>query len=128
MKNYQRGEGGIAVISGIFLVCVFIAVAMVGCPQYNVYSSRLDGEAALAKANSTKQVLVTQAQAEKEAAQAQADAIRTVGQAAKDFPEYRQQQFIQAFGEAMNSDKIEKIIYVPTEANIPIVEARSTTK
>lgn len=128
MKKYQRGEGGIAIMFGIVILCLFIAGAMVGCPQYKVYSSRLDGEAALAKANSTKQVLVTQAQAEKEAAQAQADAIRIVGQASKDFPQYREQQFIQAFGEAMQSDKIEKIIYVPTEANIPIIEARTPEK
>ena len=124
MKHSQRGEGEAWILGGIFILCIVIAVGMVGCPQYNVYSSRLDGEAALAKANSTKQVLVTQAEAEKEAAKSQAEAIRIVGQASKDFPEYRQQQFIQAFGEAMQSDKIEKIIYVPTEANIPIVEAR----
>ena len=122
--NKQRGEGGVVVLAGIVILCLVIAVGMVGCPQYSVYSSRLEGEAALAKANSVKQVLVTQAQAEKEAASAQADAIRIVGQASKDFPQYREQQFIQAFGEAMQSDKIEKIIYVPTEANIPIIEAR----
>lgn len=109
---------------GIFMsIIVIICLAMVGCPQYNVYSSRLSGEAALARAESTKKVLVTQAQAEKDAASLRAEAIKIVGQAAKDFPEYRQQEFIGAFGEAMQNGKIEKIIYVPTEANIPIIEA-----
>lgn len=46
-----------------------------------------------------------------------------MGQAAKDFPEYRQQEFIGAFAEAMKDGKIQQIIYVPTEAGIPITEA-----
>ncbi|WP_312307640.1 hypothetical protein [Acinetobacter variabilis] len=45
------------------------------------------------------------------------------GQAAKDYPEYRKQEFIGAFGEALREGRIQQIIYVPTEANIPIVEA-----
>lgn len=113
-----------AFICFCLLVIIIICGALVGCPQYNVYSSRLSGEAALARAESTKKVLVTQAQAEKDAASLRAEAIKIVGQAAKDFPEYRQQEFIGAFGEAMQNGKIEKIIYVPTEANIPIIEAR----
>ena len=43
--------------------------------------------------------------------------------AAKDFPEYRMQEFLGAFGEALQSDNIDKIIFVPTEANIPVTEA-----
>lgn len=119
-------------IVGFILFCVIgLIVIFGGCaayPKYNVYSSRLDGEAALARANSTKQVLVTQAQAEKDAATLRADAIQIVGQAAKDFPEYREQEFIGAFAEAMQNGKIDKIIYVPTEANIPIIEARGHKK
>lgn len=122
----DMGIGGLLSIG--FFVIIVICGCMVGCPQYNVYSQRLDGEAALAKADSTKKVLVTQAQAEKDAAQLRADAIKIVGQAAKDFPEYRQQEFIGAFAEAMNNGKIDKIIYVPTEANIPIIEARAEKK
>jgi regulator of protease activity HflC (stomatin/prohibitin superfamily) len=66
---------------------------------------------------------VAQARAEKEAAELRADAIKIVGAAATEYPQYRIQEFIGAFAEAMNNGKIEKIIYVPTEANIPIVEA-----
>ena len=42
---------------------------------------------------------------------------------AQKYPEYRQQEFIGAFAEAIQSGQVEQIIYVPTEANIPIVEA-----
>jgi regulator of protease activity HflC (stomatin/prohibitin superfamily) len=92
-------------------------------PTYNVWSNQKSGEAALAHAESVRMILVTQAHAEREAAVQRAEAIKIVGQAAKDFPEYRHQEFIGAFAEALKEGKIAQIIYVPTEANIPIVEA-----
>ncbi|MDA4958584.1 hypothetical protein PGK18_18785, partial [Acinetobacter baumannii] len=52
-----------------------------------------------------------------------AEAIQTIGKAAKDYPEYRNQEFIGAFGEALRDGKIQQIVYVPTEANIPVLEA-----
>jgi regulator of protease activity HflC (stomatin/prohibitin superfamily) len=107
-------------------VCVLVAAAMFGCPQYSVYSARLVGEATLARSNAAKKVLVAQAEAEREAATLRAEAIKIVGGAAKEFPEYRTQEFIGAFADALHSGKIAQIIYVPTEANIPIIEARST--
>ena len=128
MKVNQRGEGGILILASIVIISLIIVGIMAGIPKYNVYSSRLSGEAALAKADSVKKVLVTQAQAEKDAAVLRADAINIVGQAAKDFPEYREQEFIGAFAEAMQNGAIEKIIYVPTEANIPIIEARQPSE
>lgn len=108
---------------GTLFLIILIGAGMVGCPTYNVYTARMDGEATLARANGAKQALVAQAQAEKEAAQLRADAIKIVGQAAKDYPEYRNQEFIGAFANAIDSGKINQIIYVPTEANIPITEA-----
>ena len=89
-----------------------------------MYSARLDGEAVLAHSVAAREVQVRQAQGEREAAVLRAEAIKIVGQATKDFPEYRQQEFIGAFAEAVKEGKISQIIYVPTEANIPITEAR----
>jgi len=103
---------------------VLVVAGMWGCPQYNVYQQRLQGEAALSRAEGQRQILVTQAHAEREAAVQRAEAIKIVGQAAKDFPEYRQQEFIGAFAEALKDGHVAQIIYVPTEANIPIIEAR----
>jgi regulator of protease activity HflC (stomatin/prohibitin superfamily) len=99
------------------------AAILGGCPQYNVYSARLQGEAVQAQAHGARQALVSQAEAERDAAKMRAEAIAIVGQAAKDFPEYRTQEFIGAFAEAMHNGKINQIIYVPTEANVPILEA-----
>lgn len=111
-------------ISGIGLAIVVIVVGgMAGCPRYDVWTAEQEGLAIKAKAEGSRQSLVAQAQAEKEAAQARADAIRIVGEMARQYPEYRTQEFIGAFGEALREGKITQIIYVPTEANIPILES-----
>jgi hypothetical protein len=110
-------------LAGAFLLIGIIALGMWGCPQYEVYSQEQSGRAQLAKANQNREILVSQARAEKEAALLRSDAIKIMGQAAKDFPEYRQQEFIGAFAEAMKEGRISQIIYVPTEGNIPITEA-----
>jgi len=68
-------------------------------------------------------VIVTQADAERDAAKARAEAIAIMGEAAKKYPEYRTQEFIGAFAEALKEGKTNQIIYVPTEANIPVLEA-----
>jgi len=121
----RDGKMIFGVISGSTAALIgLVGFAMWGCPQYNVYEQRLRGEAALSRAEGQRQILVTQAHAEKEAAQLRAEAIKIVGQAAKDFPEYRQQEFIGAFAEALKDGHVAQIIYVPTEANIPITEAR----
>lgn len=46
-----------------------------------------------------------------------------MGQAARDFPEYRTQIFVEAFSEALASGRIDRIIYLPTETSMPITEA-----
>jgi len=109
----------IAVATAIFILLSM----MFGIPIYSVWQQEYSGKAALAKAEQTRQILVTQANAEREAATARAEAIKIMGQAAKDFPEYRQQEYMAAFGEALREGKMSQVIYVPTEANIPIMEA-----
>jgi len=77
--------GGAAI--GIFLV-VTVGGLLYGCPQYNVYSSRMDGQATMAQAQGSRMALVSQATAEKDAAVLRAEAAneRVAGwvQAAKD--------------------------------------------
>jgi hypothetical protein len=107
-----------------------ICLCMVGCPQYGVYSARKGGEAVLAHAQSSREVAVAEAKAKMESASllAQADTIRAhgvatsnriIGQSLKNNKEYLQWLWI---------DQIEKanVIYVPTEANLPIMEATRT--
>ena len=109
----------------IAFICfiILIGLFLFGWPHYKVWKQGMDGQAALAEAEQSKMIQVQVAKAELESAKLRAEAIKLVGQAAKDYPEYRKQEFIGAFGEALRDGRIQQIIYVPTEANIPIVEA-----
>ena len=81
------------------------------------------GRAILAEAENARRARVEQARAELEAAEMTAEAIRTVGEAAQKYPEYRQQEFFLALGEALREGQIGQIVYLPTEAGLPITEA-----
>lgn len=103
-------------------IAAAIASIAWGIPRYKVYVQRMEGEAILAKSEHQKRVLVEQARAEMEAAKLRSQAIEIVGEASKKYPEYRLQEFIGAFAEALKEGNIDQIIYVPTEANVPIIE------
>ncbi len=108
--------GSFALVAVIAFLCWFV-------PTYGVWQAGLSGKAALMRAEQEKQIQIEQAKAELESAKLRSEAISIVGEASKKYPEYRTQEFIGAFGEAIKSGVIDQIIYVPTEANIPIVEA-----
>jgi regulator of protease activity HflC (stomatin/prohibitin superfamily) len=81
------------------------------------------GKAILAEAEHARKARVEAAKAEKEAAKLTAEAIQIVGEAAQKYPEYRQQEFYLSLGDALKEGKISQIIYLPTEAGMPITEA-----
>lgn len=72
--------GGVVLVTGV-------GGCMWGVPQYNVYSQRLEGEAAKARAESEKLIMVEQAKAELESAKLRAEAIEVMGESAKKYPE-----------------------------------------
>ena len=108
---------------GVVGVCVLVGAIMFGIPMWKVWQQGLAGEAALKRAEQEKLIMIETAMAEKESAKYLAEAIAIVGKASKEYPEYRQQQFIAAFSEAVQNEAFDQIIYVPTEANIPLTEA-----
>lgn len=119
----------LAVIFGAFLLFGGIGGCMYGYPQYTVYSSRMAGEAELAQANYGKQVAVQTAIAKKDAAQyeAQAEITRAggvaqankiIGDSLKDNEAYLRYLFVNGLENTKN-----QVIYVPTEAQLPILEA-----
>lgn len=118
------------------LVCSVLLV-LGGCwayPNYNVYSQRLEGQALLAHAQSAKEVAVAEAKAKMEAATLLADAEvarakgvaaanKIIGESLKNNESYLRYLWIQEIaGKA--TDKT--VVYVPTEANLPILEATRT--
>lgn len=129
MKNPLEGQQG-CTVQALVLSAVLLVALLVGWPQYRVYQQRLAGEAALAEAQSSRQVAILEARAKKESALSLADAevIRAEGAAKANQilqnslggPEgYLRYLQIQAL-----EDSKAQLIYVPTEAGLPVTEAR----
>ena len=112
----------IILVGLIVLVILGFGLAAVS-RWYGVWSMEMQGKAKLAEASQSRQIQIEQAKAEKESAVLRAEAIAIVGKATKEFPEYRQQEYIGAFAEALKEGKMNQIIYIPTEAGMPILEA-----
>jgi hypothetical protein len=117
-------------VAAVALGAVLLVLVLAFYPQYRVYSQRLAGEAALAEAQSSRQVAILEARAKKESAisLAEAEVIRAEGAAKANKilqnslggPEgYLRYLQIQAL-----EDTKAGLIYVPTEAGLPITEAR----
>lgn len=121
------GSIGLLVLTGLIALCMW------GCPTYNVYQQKKEGEAILAHAQSSREVAVAEARAKMESAQllAQADSIRAhgiavsnriVGKSLEDNPAYLQWLWIENVKDTKN-----QIIYVPSSGlglpnlGIPIV-------
>jgi regulator of protease activity HflC (stomatin/prohibitin superfamily) len=110
-------------VAGFVITFVFILAVLIAGPAIYGFMMELIGRGNLERAKYEKQIQVEQAKAELEAAKLRSEAIMLIGEAAKKYPEYRTQEFIGAFSEAIKDGKIDQIIYVPTEAGIPIVES-----
>ena len=119
----------------VLLVVVVIGLlcgGLYGCPKYSVYNQRLQGEAELARAESNRRIAIAEAEAKKESAKqlAEAEVIRAegvakantiIGDSLKNNEAYLRYLYITGLNES--GDKGNKIIYVPTEAGLPILEA-----
>ncbi len=113
---------------------VLFVLALIGgsCwawPQYNVYRKTASGKATLAEAESSRRVAILEAMAKKESAvhlaqseieraKGIAEANRIIGHSLKDNPEYLTWLWIETLERGHN-----QVIYIPTEANLPILEA-----
>lgn len=117
-------------LMGVGIGVVLLLGLLIGWPQYRVYQQRLAGEARLAEAQSSRQVAILEARAKKESAisLAEAEVIRAEGAAKANTilqnslggPEgYLRYLQIQSLEETKAS-----LIYVPTEAGLPVTEAK----
>ena len=121
---------GWCAVTAVFIVVLLIAGGMVGCPRYNVYQQRMQGEALLAHAQSAKEVAVAEAKAKMESASllAEAEVARArgvaqanqiIGESLKNNEAYLRYLWINDLGNTQGKT----IVYVPTETNLPILEA-----
>ncbi len=115
-------------------IIVVVTATMAGCPQYNVYEQRTQGEAELQRANYSKQVAVQEAQAkmdaakllaaaEVERAKGVAKANQIIGDSLHNNEDYLRYLFVNNLEHTKN-----QVIYIPTEANMPILEATRIKK
>lgn len=127
----EAGFGfGLGSAGSLFVVLVGGGL-MYGCPQYSVYEQRLSGEAELAKADYSRQVQVRDAQGKLDAskllaqveiarAEGVAKANAIIGDSLKGNEDYLKYLWIT---DVAGGPSKPTVIYVPTEANIPILEA-----
>lgn len=129
--NEIKGEVNLGKIAldATFIVVALIALVMGGCPYYNVWQQDLAGKASLARASQDRQIAVQEALAKKEAAvnlaeaeieraKGVAKANQIIGDSLRNNEEYLRYLWI----DGLQQNK-SQVIYVPTEANLPILEA-----
>lgn len=123
---------------GIVAIIVFVVIALCGgilcgtfyfVNKYWVWSAHMTGEQELARAEGNRKIAIVEANAKKESAKALAEAeiIRAegvakanqiIGNSLKNNESYLKYLWVQSLDHTQN-----KVIYIPTESNLPILEA-----
>lgn len=118
------------IIGRVLVFGALTAIAgLAGCPHYRVYSQTKDGEARLREVESSRRISVLEATAKKDSAEqlAEAEIARArgvakaneiIGKSLHNNEAYLRYLWIQGL-----QDGSSEVIYIPTEANLPILEA-----
>jgi regulator of protease activity HflC (stomatin/prohibitin superfamily) len=120
-------------IGSVILIAIVGLIALVGMPTYNVYAKQMQGKAAYEEAVQNRRIRVLEAQAALDSAQltAQAEVARARGtnEANRIMAEslggpdnYLRWSYIHMLEETAGKPGRE-VIYIPTEAAMPILEA-----
>ena len=120
-------------IGSIVLIAIAVLIALVGLPTYNVYAKQMQGKAAYEEAVQNRRIRVLEAQAALDSAEltAQAEVARARGtnEANRIMAEslggpdnYLRWSYIHMLEETAGKPGRE-VIYIPTEAAMPILEA-----
>lgn len=124
----QRLITRLSVIVGTLVLSCSV-LGLWGCPQYQVYEQEKAGEAEFKKAEQNRRVKVLEAQAKLDSAKLEAEVARARGVAGankiiadglRGNDEYLRYLWIDKVAGTTNRE----VVYVPTEANLPILEAR----
>ena len=111
-------------------VVALILILMFGMPVYRVWAQEMSGRAEYAKAEQNRKIKIEEAKANLEAeklnAQAEVERAKGAAQAieienGKLTTTYIQYLWVRQQG----NNNVEKIIYIPTEASMPILEAKN---
>lgn len=115
---------------GLALFIIIILWSLIGYPRWKIWASRLSGEADLQQAHREQQIQSAKAQGRLDAAElnkkaaiieasAVSEQIKAIGDELKDHDLFLKWQWIKMMEEKPDSS----VIYVPTEAGLPILEA-----
>lgn len=124
----------LSIILAILIVVFCIGGCMYGYPKYQVYKSDLAGQAQLKEAESNRKIIILEAEAQKESAallaevevtraKGVAEANKIIGDSLKNNESYLRWLWISNMKETNND-----VIYIPTEAGLPILEAGKREK
>lgn len=133
-SSYEELRVGRIIAVATAVLALLIGVAMAGLPRYTVWQQGLAGEAELKRAEQNRRIAVQEATAKRESATllAEAEVERAKGVARANeiiaeglqgHDEYLRYLWIQAL-EHTATQQGGQVIYVPTEANLPILEAQ----
>lgn len=119
-------SGWIAIIASIVVV---VLISMVGCPRYSVWQQEMSGKAEFAKAEQNRKIKIEEARANLEAeklnAQAEIERAKGAAEAIKIENGSITPTYIQYLWVRQQNNIPNKVIYIPTEANLPILEAQT---
>lgn len=123
-------------IGGVLLLLVgLVSLGMYGCPKYNVWEQGLKGQAELERAKQNRMIRIQEAEAKLESAKSEAkaeverakgvaEANKIIGDSLKDNEAYLKYLWVTG---TFNEQSQPTVVYVPTEANLPILEAGRLT-
>lgn len=117
-STIDRAFGTAVFLVAFIIVIAAIVLCMWGYPKYRVYSQTLRGEAQLREAEYTRQIATLDAQAEVERAKGVSEANEIIGKSLEGNEAYLRYLWVQGL-----QDGSSEVIYVATEANLPILEA-----
>ena len=131
----EKGDSFFGFLGGSFLAWItvgLLCLGLWGCPHYRVWEQGLAGEAELKRAEQNRKIAVNEAQAkmdaakllataEVERAKGVAEANKIIGEGLKGHEEYLRYLWIMTLEHS--ATKGHTVVYVPTEANLPVLEA-----
>ena len=118
----------VLIVTALFLITGGVGSCMYVAPKYNVWKQEMAGKAEFAKAEQNRKIKIEEAKANLEAEKlnAQAEIERAKGAAeairienGSITPAYIQYLWVRQ----QNANTNNKIIYIPTEAGLPVLEA-----
>ena len=117
------------VVISIASLIALIAAIMVIIPTYEVWSREMKGKAEFAQAEQNRRIKIEEAKANLEAeklnAQAEIERAKGAAEAIKIENGQLTTTYIQyLWVRQQSNNQIQKIVYIPTEASMPILEAK----